>query len=46
MSTTIDPRSVYVLKGPVREDWEHSIPILDELRYSITFRSLRNTLSG
>jgi alkylated DNA repair dioxygenase AlkB len=34
-------RSVYLLRGPARTEWEHSIPALDELRYSITFRSLK-----
>ena len=28
--------------GPSRDDWEHSIPAVAELRYSITFRSLRH----
>jgi alkylated DNA repair dioxygenase AlkB len=34
------PRSAYLLRGPVRHDWQHSIPALDELRYSVTFRTL------
>ena len=37
----LDPRSVYLLRGTVRTDWEHSIPEVETLRYSITFRSLR-----
>jgi alkylated DNA repair dioxygenase AlkB len=37
----LEPRSAYLLRGPVRKDWEHSIPPADALRYSITFRSLR-----
>ncbi len=37
----LDPRSVYLLRGPVRAEWEHSIPEVEMLRYSITFRSLR-----
>jgi alkylated DNA repair dioxygenase AlkB len=40
-SLTLEPRSVYLLRGPSRTDWEHSIPPVDHLRYSITFRSLR-----
>jgi alkylated DNA repair dioxygenase AlkB len=40
---TIEPRSVYLLRGPARSDWEHSIPGVDSLRYSITFR---NVLKG
>ena len=35
------PRSAYLLRGPSRTDWEHSIPAVDALRYSITFRSLK-----
>jgi alkylated DNA repair dioxygenase AlkB len=36
------PRSAYLLTGPARGEWEHSIPPLEELRYSITFRTLRD----
>lgn len=40
---TIDaePRSAYLLSGPARMEWEHSIPAVDTPRYSVTFRSLR-----
>lgn len=41
-SLTAEPRSAYLLRGPSRTDWEHSIPAVDALRYSITFRSLRS----
>ncbi len=34
------PRSAYLLDGPVRNEWEHSIAAVQELRYSITFRRL------
>lgn len=34
------PRSAYLLRGEVRTNWEHSIPPVEQLRYSITFRSL------
>jgi alkylated DNA repair dioxygenase AlkB len=34
------PRSVYLLRGPSRTEWEHSIPGVESLRYSVTFRSL------
>ena len=40
---TVEPRSVYLLRGPSRTEWEHSIPGADSLRYSITFR---NVLEG
>lgn len=32
--------SAYVLAGPARTVWEHSIPAVGMLRYSITFRTL------
>lgn len=41
-SQTIDPRSAYLLRGASRTDWEHSIPAVEALRYSVTFRSLRS----
>jgi alkylated DNA repair dioxygenase AlkB len=37
----LEPRSGYVLAGEARRSWEHSIPPTKELRYSITFRTLR-----
>ena len=36
-----EPRSAYHLSGPARLEWEHSISHVDELRYSITFRNMR-----
>jgi len=36
----LEPRSMYLLRGPSRTEWEHGIPAVDALRYSITFRSL------
>jgi alkylated DNA repair dioxygenase AlkB len=40
-SQIIEPRSAYLLRGAARTEWEHSIPGVESLRYSITFRSLR-----
>lgn len=37
----LPPRSIYLMRGPSRDEWEHSIPAVEELRYSVTFRSLR-----
>ena len=37
----LDPRSAYLLSGPARSEWQHSIPPLPALRFSITFRTLR-----
>jgi alkylated DNA repair dioxygenase AlkB len=44
-SFTAAPRSMYLLRGPARTEWEHSIPLLDTLRYSITFRMLARRLT-
>ncbi len=38
---TLEPRSIYSLEADARNDWEHSIPPVEALRYSITFRTLR-----
>lgn len=35
------PRSAYLMSGPARSDWEHSIPEVEALRYSVTFRTVR-----
>jgi alkylated DNA repair dioxygenase AlkB len=37
----LEPRSGYVLAGPVRTAWQHHVPPTKSLRYSITFRTLR-----
>lgn len=36
----LEPRSIYLLRGSSRSDWEHSIPPVDSLRYSLTFRNV------
>jgi alkylated DNA repair dioxygenase AlkB len=41
VSFEAEPRSAYRLTGPARSEWEHSIPAVERLRYSITFRTLR-----
>jgi alkylated DNA repair dioxygenase AlkB len=41
VSLTAEPRSAYLLQGPSRMEWEHSIPAVDSLRYSVTFRSFK-----
>jgi alkylated DNA repair dioxygenase AlkB len=40
-SLVLAPRSAYLLAGPARTEWEHSIPPAEQLRYSITFRNFR-----
>jgi len=41
ISLTRAPRSAYILSGPARTEWQHSIPEVDTLRFSITFRTLK-----
>ncbi len=36
----IAPRSIYLMSGETRKDWQHSIPPQADLRYSITLRTL------
>jgi len=36
-----EPRSAYLLAGPSREEWQHSIPAVSALRYSITIRNFK-----
>jgi alkylated DNA repair dioxygenase AlkB len=40
-SVVTEPRSAYLLQGPSRTEWEHSIPDVNSLRYSITFRNFK-----
>ena len=44
LAQTIAPRSMYVLSGEARTEWEHSIPPVDQLRYSLTFRTLASAV--
>jgi alkylated DNA repair dioxygenase AlkB len=37
---SVEPRSLYLLSGDARWSWEHSIPPISQVRYSITFRTL------
>jgi alkylated DNA repair dioxygenase AlkB len=37
----LNPRSAYLMTGEARNRYEHSIPPVADLRYSITFRTLR-----
>ena len=45
ISLQAEPRSAYLMRGPSRTEWEHSIPEVDGLRYSITFRTMRKGLT-
>jgi alkylated DNA repair dioxygenase AlkB len=39
--TTLERRSAYLMRGESRTGFEHHIPAVSSLRYSITFRTLR-----
>jgi alkylated DNA repair dioxygenase AlkB len=41
VSVLVEPRSIYAMRGEARWKFQHSIPPVKELRYSITFRTLR-----
>jgi alkylated DNA repair dioxygenase AlkB len=40
-NVVLEPGSAYIITGESRSVWEHSIPPVEALRYSVTFRSLR-----
>jgi alkylated DNA repair dioxygenase AlkB len=37
----LEPRSVYMFEGPARWSWQHHIPPVGDVRYSITWRTLK-----
>jgi alkylated DNA repair dioxygenase AlkB len=37
----LEPRSMYTLAGAARSQWQHTISPVKELRYSITFRTVK-----
>jgi alkylated DNA repair dioxygenase AlkB len=39
---TLEPRSAYLMTGEARNGYEHHIPPVSALRYSITFRTIRS----
>jgi alkylated DNA repair dioxygenase AlkB len=39
----LEARSAYLLAGAARWSWQHSIPAAKDLRYSVTFRTLRRS---
>ena len=41
VNVTAQPRSAYFLTGAARLEWQHSIQRVDQLRYSVTFRTMR-----
>jgi alkylated DNA repair dioxygenase AlkB len=43
-SMVLQARSAYLLAGEARASWQHSIPAVPALRYSVTFRTLKQDL--
>ncbi len=41
ISFPVQRRSLYVMQGSARDEWEHSIRPVKQLRYSLTLRTLR-----
>jgi alkylated DNA repair dioxygenase AlkB len=46
LAIELEPRSVYLMSGAAREIWQHSIPPVKELRYSIMLRTMREQLKS
>jgi alkylated DNA repair dioxygenase AlkB len=42
ISIPLERRSLYIMAGESRSEWEHSIPAVKHVRYSITLRTLRD----
>jgi alkylated DNA repair dioxygenase AlkB len=40
-NASLEPGSLYLLRGPARWGWQHRVPPVPDLRYSITFRTRR-----
>jgi alkylated DNA repair dioxygenase AlkB len=38
----LEPRSAYVISGAARASWQHSLAPTKDMRYSITFRTVRS----
>jgi alkylated DNA repair dioxygenase AlkB len=43
LAIEVAPRSAYRMEGEARWGWQHSVPPVPALRYSITFRTLRTS---
>lgn len=41
ISFTVERRSLYIMKGPSRSEWQHSLAPVKFVRYSITLRTLK-----
>ncbi|MCS3802272.1 alpha-ketoglutarate-dependent dioxygenase AlkB [Niastella sp. OAS944] len=41
ISLPVKQRSLYIMQGPARSNWEHSTAPVQDIRYSITIRTLK-----
>ena len=46
ISIPVERRSLYVIHGSARSDWQHSISPVKNVRYSITLRTLKSEPGG
>ena len=46
ISFPVRRRSLYIISGEARSEWQHSIAPVKETRYSVTLRTLRDKLTG
>jgi alkylated DNA repair dioxygenase AlkB len=44
VSLTVERRSLYIMQGPARSDWQHSTTPVKQVRYSITLRTLKEVI--
>ena len=44
ISFPVQRRSLYLMQGPARSEWQHSIAPVKQVRYSITLRTLKTTI--
>ncbi len=42
----VEPRSIYAITGVARWDWQHSVAPVDQMRWSVTFRTARQGRHG
>jgi alkylated DNA repair dioxygenase AlkB len=45
LSLPVQKRSLYVMTGPSRSEWQHSISPVKQVRYSITLRTLKEKIT-
>jgi len=43
VSLTVKRRSLYIMQGAARSEWEHSISPVKQVRYSVTLRTLKQS---